>query len=244
MMQSAYLCVILDIKHKKLPFLAVLTWFLIRCKIQDGGHCWWRHRPPGAPAPIKYNSSCREDQRLSTEVEIVSKYCNILKILGRGSNTPRLVLATVGVWICVHPRVKRVVRINCDALSRVQLMYVLTVFRISSIMFLALCTCSAVPRKWARVSLMNIWTPHSSLISFSLLPWRPITSPTFSGGISIRSSWSAKADIELSYQLDWPLGLLCRPRNLDMTENIEKSLRSIVTVARSCCSSLTECNQF
>ena len=25
MMQSAYLCVILDIKHKKLPFLAVLT---------------------------------------------------------------------------------------------------------------------------------------------------------------------------------------------------------------------------
>ena len=193
--------------------------------------------------------------------------------------------------------------INCDALSRVQLMYeihififtVLTVFRISSIMFLALWTCSAVPRKWARLSLMNIWTPHS----FSLLPWRPITSPNFSEGISTCSSLSANANIELSlpspctvfsqslsvnsfrwriqderagntfshgprdpkrfgreekwglgtrqelsYQLDWPLGLLCRPRNLDMTENIKKSLRSIVTVAGLCCSSLTECNQF
>ena len=104
MMQRAYLCVILDIKHKKLPFLAVLTWFLILCKIQDGGHCWWRQRPPAVPAPIKYNSSCREDQRLSTEVEIVLKYCNISKTLGRGSYTPRLVPATVGVWICVYIR--------------------------------------------------------------------------------------------------------------------------------------------
>ena len=28
MMQSAYLCVILYVEHKKIPFLGVLTWFL------------------------------------------------------------------------------------------------------------------------------------------------------------------------------------------------------------------------
>ena len=61
-MQSAYLCVIFHVKHKKLPFLAVLTWFLILGKIQDGGqdgdHCWWRHSLPAAPPFIKYTSSC------------------------------------------------------------------------------------------------------------------------------------------------------------------------------------------
>ena len=35
-MQSAYLCVVFRVEHKKLPFLAVLTWFLILGKIQDG----------------------------------------------------------------------------------------------------------------------------------------------------------------------------------------------------------------
>ena len=34
MMQSAYLCVILHVKHQKLPFLAILTRFLILGKIQ------------------------------------------------------------------------------------------------------------------------------------------------------------------------------------------------------------------
>ena len=36
-MQSAYLCVILHFKYKKLPFMAILTWFLILGKIEDGG---------------------------------------------------------------------------------------------------------------------------------------------------------------------------------------------------------------
>ena len=36
-MQSAYLCVILLVKYKKLPFLGILTWFLILGKIQVGG---------------------------------------------------------------------------------------------------------------------------------------------------------------------------------------------------------------
>ena len=31
-MQSAYLCVIFHVKHKKLPFLAVLTYFLFLVK--------------------------------------------------------------------------------------------------------------------------------------------------------------------------------------------------------------------
>ena len=98
-MQSNYLCVILHVKRKKLLILTVFTWFLILGKIQDGGeggdHCWWRQRPPAAPPPIKYNLSCREHQRLSTEGKIVSKYCIISKTLERGSiNQPP--------WICVY----------------------------------------------------------------------------------------------------------------------------------------------
>ena len=76
------------------PFLAVLTWFLILGEIQDGGrdddHCWWRHGPPAAPPLIKYTSSCREDQKLSTEGTIVLKYCNISKTLGGGVHSPPL----------------------------------------------------------------------------------------------------------------------------------------------------------
>ena len=37
MKQSTYLCVILHVKHKKLPILAFLTRFLIIGKIQGGG---------------------------------------------------------------------------------------------------------------------------------------------------------------------------------------------------------------
>ena len=38
MKQNTYLCVILHVKHKKLPFLAVFTRFLTEGKIQDGDH--------------------------------------------------------------------------------------------------------------------------------------------------------------------------------------------------------------
>ena len=56
-MQSAYLRVIIHVKQ--LPFLVVLTWFLILCNGgEDGDHCWWRNRPPAAPPFIKYTSSC------------------------------------------------------------------------------------------------------------------------------------------------------------------------------------------
>ena len=40
--------------------------------------------PPAAPPPIKYTSSCTEDQRLSTEGKNVSKHCNISKALEEG----------------------------------------------------------------------------------------------------------------------------------------------------------------
>ena len=98
MIQSAYSYV----KQKKLRSLAVLTWFIILGKIQDGNYCWWRHGSPAAPPSIKYTLSCWEDPRLSTEGKIVSKYCNISKPPGRCFiNSP---CTTVVVWICAYPR--------------------------------------------------------------------------------------------------------------------------------------------
>ena len=102
----AYLCVIFHAKLKKLPFLAFLTWFLFLGKIQDGDHCLWRHGPPAAPPPLKYTSSYQEDQRLSTEGKIVSKYCNISKTLGRGSIHPLQLCTTGDMNLRVRPWVK------------------------------------------------------------------------------------------------------------------------------------------
>lgn len=78
-----------------------------------------------------------------------------------------------------------------------------TGFKTSSMIFLASWSCSAVPLKWAWLpALMVIWTPLWSLISCSLRPLVPMTSPTFSVGISITSSWSVlNAATDLSYQL-------------------------------------------
>ena len=81
--ECLFTCYFKSHQAQRLPFLAVLTWFLILGKIQDGGqdgnHCWWRHRPPVAPPPIKYTSACWEYQRLSTEDKILSKYRNLSK---------------------------------------------------------------------------------------------------------------------------------------------------------------------
>ena len=49
-MQSAYLCVVLHVKHKKLPFIN-RDFNLILGKNQDRDHFWWRHSPPAAPSP-------------------------------------------------------------------------------------------------------------------------------------------------------------------------------------------------
>ena len=101
MTQITYLCVILHVKDKKLPILSVFTRFLFLGKIQDG-HFWGRHRPPAAPPPIKYGSSCWEDETLFNEGKIFSKYSNISKPRGRGSINANPPCTTVRVWLCVH----------------------------------------------------------------------------------------------------------------------------------------------
>ena len=53
-MQSDYLCIILHVKHKKIVFIAVLTWFLLLGKFQDGDNFWWGHRPPAALSLIYF----------------------------------------------------------------------------------------------------------------------------------------------------------------------------------------------
>ena len=87
------------------------TWFLLLGKIQDGSqdgnHCWWHHRPPAGPPPLKYTSSCYEDQRLSTKGKIVSKYCNISKTPGRGSLPPLPPYHSGGVNLQVRPGVNK-----------------------------------------------------------------------------------------------------------------------------------------
>ena len=109
MNQNVYLFVILSVKHKKSPFLAVLTSFLILDKIQDGGqdgdHCWWRDRPPATPSRIKYTSSCWEDQRLSTDgkIEILQRIKNCR---ARGVPSPRLLYHGGGKNMRVRTRVK------------------------------------------------------------------------------------------------------------------------------------------
>ena len=96
-------------KNKKLPFIAVLTSFLILGKIQDGGqdgnHCWWRHRPPAAPPPIKiiYLILLRRSKAFhwrQNRFEILQH----MKNLGEGFHQPPPSCTTVGVWICVYVR--------------------------------------------------------------------------------------------------------------------------------------------
>ena len=56
-------------------------------------------RPPAAPSPIKYTSSCREDQRLSTEGKIISKYCNMSKTQGEFHHPTAFCSALDNYWI-------------------------------------------------------------------------------------------------------------------------------------------------
>ena len=94
-MQSAYL------STKKLPFLMVLTWFLILGKIQDTA----KRGPPLAAPAIIYPSSCREDQRLSTEGKSF-KYCNISKTLGGLHPPPPPIPLYHGGDINLHERLR------------------------------------------------------------------------------------------------------------------------------------------
>ena len=111
-----YKVLIYKLSTKKLPFIPILTWFLVLGKIQDGNHCWWRHKPPAAPPSIKYTLSCWENQRLSTYGKIVSKYCNISKTLGRDSiHPPRYHGGDMN--LLVRPRVILGINKGCFAVS-------------------------------------------------------------------------------------------------------------------------------
>ena len=83
MKRITYLCVILQVEHKKLRILAAFTFYFGKTQDgdQDGNYVWWRQRPPAALPPIEYTSSCREDQMLSTEGKIFSKHWNISRTL-------------------------------------------------------------------------------------------------------------------------------------------------------------------
>ena len=66
---------------------------------------------------MKYPSSCREDQRLSPEGKIVSKYCNISKNSrggggGWGPSTPPPACTTLGIGVCVYVRTKFVLLVS------------------------------------------------------------------------------------------------------------------------------------
>ena len=98
---KVFIYVILNVKHEKIPIYRGCNLIVV--------HCWWRHRPTATLLPIKYTSSFWKDQRFSTESKIVLKYCNISKILARGSiNSPPGPLYHVGgMNLRVRPRVKK-----------------------------------------------------------------------------------------------------------------------------------------
>ena len=79
----------------------------VNCAAKEGNHRWWRHRPPVAPLPTKYTSSCWEDQRPSTEGKIFSKYCNTSATLGfHQPPAPSHLYHSGGMNLRVRPKVK------------------------------------------------------------------------------------------------------------------------------------------
>ena len=91
-MQNAYLCVIIHVKHKKIPFLAVLTWFLILGKIQDGcqdgDHCWWRHIPPAAQPPMNIPHLVKKIRGFPLKVKLFQNIATYPKLRGGAPSTP------------------------------------------------------------------------------------------------------------------------------------------------------------
>ena len=104
-MQTAYLRVIIHVKQ--LPFLVVLTWFLILCNIQDGGkdgdQCWWRNRPPAAPPFIKYTSFLLRRSKAFQWRQNRFEILQPIKNSGEGFHLPSS-CTILGGWFCVCVR--------------------------------------------------------------------------------------------------------------------------------------------
>ena len=107
MMLSGYLSVILHVKRIKLAFIAVLTYFVILCKIQDSDHFLVMSQTSSSATTHKIYLSCREDERLSTKAKSFRNTATY-KILWGGvpSNSPPPTppFTTVGVWIRMYFR--------------------------------------------------------------------------------------------------------------------------------------------
>ena len=105
MVQSNYFCYFYMQKLYSSRFY--LNWIFdkIQDGCQDGDHVWWRHRPPAAPPPIKYTSSCREKMKgfpLRAKSFRNTAIYQKLKERGGGFNQPPLYHG--GVWLCVYIR--------------------------------------------------------------------------------------------------------------------------------------------
>ena len=107
MMQKAYLNVILHVKHRKLSFIAILTWFLILGEIQDSDHCWWCHRPPAAPPLIKNKTRLLSRSKAFHWRQKRFKILQIILIKnsGEGSYPPPPPIPRWGMNLRVRPRV-------------------------------------------------------------------------------------------------------------------------------------------
>ena len=106
------------VKHKKLPFLAVLTWFPILGKIQDrgqdGDHCWWRHRPPAAPLPKNIPQLVKKIKGFRLKVKSFRNTATDKKLRG-GVPSTLSPPPTVGVWLCVYVRglIRKTAMVQC-----------------------------------------------------------------------------------------------------------------------------------
>ena len=104
MMQKAYLNVILQVKHIKLSFIAILSWFLILGEIQDGDHCCWRHRPPAAPPLIKNKtrllsrSKAFHWRQITIDTLINDSFQNKIKVKVLNFRMPWMMIWKIAKW--------------------------------------------------------------------------------------------------------------------------------------------------
>ena len=72
---------------------------------QDGDHVWRRHRPPIAPPPIKYTSSCRKNIKgFPLKAKSFRNTAMYQKLKDGFNQPPPPPCTTVGVWLCVYVR--------------------------------------------------------------------------------------------------------------------------------------------